>query len=68
MKILFIISVLILMACTRIDKIADPNDTSIIRGKTRNFYELIQVGPYTCVSISNDSYGSVGLWCERTSI
>jgi hypothetical protein len=66
MKILFVVSVLIVTACTQIDKVVDSNNTSVTRGKTRNFYELIQVGPYTCIGMANNNDGSVGLWCEKT--
>lgn len=64
--------VLLFTACGSLDQSPVPNQQIVHKNKVNgilvkgglNEYELIEIGPYTCVGM--DGYKSGSVWCERT--
>lgn len=65
MKWLVIFTIFLFAGCIKLAEIEVKKLNSEIVEGSINEYELIQIGPYTCVGM--DGYNSGGLWCERNN-
>lgn len=54
---------LLLSGCTNSPKTKTNLSTNVVRGSIGNTYEIIEVGPYTCVGMDGEYSGAI--WCER---
>jgi uncharacterized protein YcfL len=67
MKQLLILGLLLCfgaMGCSNKEEKNKVSTQSVKTTKTDNIYEIVNIGPYTCVGM--DGYESGAIWCERT--